>query len=268
MQLKSCMTTLCLILGSTPVYSNDINFTPRASLSFAQYNFAQSERPNALAPNPLNNSDFPEVTFEVTFKMLGIGGTFSKNGYYLDLFAQNSSEEEDTFDFPAASFSETFKGDRSDTSITFGKKILDNRGAIYIGYKAGESSADGNNGQSLTFKEDGLFIGTNYAWRVSDGAISINIAYADLEGKLKEEVTANFGALNVPLDTDATSDAQGVSYGISYSGNISKHLNYSIGIDSQKYTFENIKDSNPNAIVSDKFTEEFLNTKFSIFYSF
>ncbi len=271
MSLQHYITATCLFLTSFSTIAAEVVFTPRASLSFSQYDFAQSERPGALAGSPLPTNDFPEVTFNVSFKLLGVGGTFSKNGYYLDVFTQKSSEEEDSFSFAAANFNETFKGTRSDTSITLGKKILDNFGAIYIGYKTGKSEADGDQGQSLTFKEKGIFIGTNYAIRIGDGALVFNVAYADLEGKLQEKVTNTaFTSLPLPapLDIDATSDAQGVSYGISWSANLSKHLNYSVGIDSQKYTFENIKDSNPSAIVSDTFTEEFLNTKFTIFYSF
>lgn len=268
MKLHYVMASLSFFCLSNNAVAEEIKFTPRASLSISQYNFVQSERPNALAPTNINGNNFPEVKFNVTFKMLGIGGTFSKNGYYVDVFAQQSSKEKDTFNFDAANFSETFKGDRSDTSFTFGKKILDNKGALYIGYKTGKSAADGNQGQSLTFEEKGFFIGTNYAWLLSGGVLSLNVAYASLDGDLKEKVTANFGTLNQPLDTDATSDAQGISYGISYSANLSKHWNYSIGIDTQNYVFNNIKDANPSAIVSDKFTEKFVNTKLNMFYVF
>lgn len=271
MHFYKFIVATCLVITSTSALSAEIAFTPRASLSFSQYDFAQSERPGALTGSGLSTNDFPEVTFNVTFKLIGLGGTFSKEHYYLDIFTQQSSEEEDSFSFPPANFKETFKGTRSDFSITFGKKILENLGAIYIGYKKGESEADGNQGQSLTFKESGIFIGANYAWRVAKGALVFNIAYANLNGDLNEKVTnAGLVALPIsaPLDINATSDAQGVSYGLSYSANLSKNLNYSIGIDSQKYTFGNIKDSNPNAIVSDTFTEKFVSTKFTIFYSF
>jgi len=272
MSILKILTATCVVISSTSALSADLVFTPRASLSYSQYDFAQSERPNALTGSGLSTNDFPEVTFNVTFKLLGLGGTLSKDGYYFDVFTQTSSEEEDSFSFPPANnFKETFKGTRSDFAVTFGKKILKNLGAIYIGYKTGKSEADGDQGQSLTFEEKGVFIGGNYAWRIGSGALVFNIAYADLKGDLNEKVTnAGLVALPIaePLDIDATSDAQGVSYGLSYSANLTKHLNYSFGIDTQKYTFENIKDANPSAIVSDTFTEKFVNTKFTLFYSF
>jgi hypothetical protein len=255
--------------------ANDISFTPRASISVASYKFTQSERPGALAPSGINGDDFPKVQFDVTFKILGIGGTFFKNGYYLDLSLQKSMEEEDTFTMddpalPGGSFSETFKGDRKDTAITFGKKILDNRAGIYVGYKNGESQASGNQGQDLSFKEKGFFIGANYAWPISDkGVISANIAFADLEGDLKEDVTnPAFSTLPVPLDLDATSDAQGLSYGVSWSSRINENLSYSLGLDSKSYTFDNVKDKNPASITSDKFEEDFISTTFSLYFQF
>lgn len=255
---------ICL---SSLTFAADYKFTPRSSLTLSDYNFKQTARNGALPPS-VNGGDFPEVAFEVTFKLLGIGGTFSKDGYYLDLFAQQSADEEDSFDFDALAFSETFKGDRTDTAITFGKKILKNRGSLYIGYKTGQSEADGDQGQHLTFKEKGLFIGGNYAWPIKKlGVIVFNIAFADLDGDLKEDVTnASFAPFN--LDIDATSDAQGLSYGLSWSANLAKNLNYSISINAQKYTFENITDANPAAFVSDEFEEEFINTGITIFYSF
>ncbi len=263
-------------LFSLPAVASEMSFTPRASISFASYDFSQSERPNALAPTTINNNDFPEVKFDVTFKILGVGGTFFKDGYYLDLLFQKSLDEEDSFTLedpllPGGSFSETFEGDREDSSITFGKKVLDNRAGIYLGYKAGKSQASGNQGQDLSFKEKGFFIGSNYSWPVRDkGVLSINVAFADLDGDLKEDVSnpafASPAVLAAPLDIDATSNAKGLSYGISWSARINESLSYSIGIDSKSYTFEDVKDKNPDTITSDEFKEDFLSTTFSLYF--
>ena len=49
--------------------------------------------------------------------------------------------------------------------------------------------------------------------------ISINLEFAELNGDLTENVTnpafASPAVLAVPLDINATSDAQGLSYGVS-----------------------------------------------------
>ena len=261
-----------LLASAQPVYAADGIFIPRANVSFASYNFSQSARPSALAPTGINNNDFPEVKFDVIFKILGVGGTYFKNGYYLDVSMSKSMDAEDDFVFedpglPGGVFKETFTGNRTDYALTVGKKILDNRGGIYMGYKAGKSEATGDQGQSLSFEESGIFIGTNYGWKVGSGNFSVNVAYADLKGDMVEEVTNSmFAALPTPLDTDATSDAKGLSYGVSWSSRLSSGNAYSIGLDIKNYTFENIKDKNPNAIPSDKFEEEFISTTFTLFF--
>jgi len=266
---------LYLLFCSGSLHAEKMQFIPRASVSIAEYDFTQSARPNALAPSGINNNDFPEVTFNVTFKILGIGGTFFKNDYYFDLSYAKSLKEEDSFTLddpaiPGGSFTENFKGDREDYAFTFGKKILERRGGVYIGYKGGTSEAAGDQGTDLKFKEKGFFLGGNYGWPVSDaGVISVNLAYAWLDGDLTERVTNPlFTSLPIPLDTDASSDATGVSYGISWSAGITDKLSYSVGIDAKKYTFEDVKDSNPNAIPSDEFEEEFNSLSFSMYYLF
>lgn len=263
---------------SSSAVADELSFTPRASISIASYEFTQSPRPGALAPTGINNNDFPEVKFDVVFKILGVGGTFFMNGYYLDMALQKSLDEEDSFTLndpalPGGSFNETFKGDREDKAITFGRKILDNRGGIYIGYKLGKSEADGNQGQHLSFEEDGLFIGANYAWFFGhSGVLSINLALADLDGDLKEDVTnPAFNSptvLAVPLDIDASSDAQGLSLGVSWSSRLSEKMSYSIGMDAKSYTFDNVTDINPATITSREFKETFIGATFSIFYQF
>ncbi len=141
---------------------------------------------------------------------------------------------------------------------------------IYIGYKTGKSQATGNQGQSLSFKEKGLFVGANYAWQVADsGLVSVNFAYADLTGDLKEEVTyPDFASLPIPLDIDATSDAQGLSYGVSWSSRLSDSISYSLSLDAKNYTFDNIKDKNPQTITSKQFEEKFVSTTLSLFFQF
>jgi hypothetical protein len=275
---RSGLMLLFFLILSGPLFADELKFIPRASLGVVSYDFTQSARPNALAPTGINNNEFPEVNFAVTFKMLGVGGTFLKNGYYFDVSYQKSLEEEDSFTLedpalPGGVFTETFKGDREDYSVTFGKKLLENRLGLYAGYKAGTSQATGDQGQVLSFEEDGLFIGVNYGWQIGDkGVLSVNLAYADLEGDLKEDVNnpafASPEVLAVPLDTDASSDAQGLSYGLSWSSRLTQKLSYSVALDAKKYTFDKVEDVNPNTIPSDEFEEEFIGVTFSVFYLF
>lgn len=276
--IKSGLLVFAIFVLSGPLSADELKFVPRASLAVVSYDFTQSPRPNALAPTGINNNEFPEVNFEVTFKMFGVGGTILKNGYYFDVSYQKSLNEEDSFTLedsalPGGVFTETFEGDREDYAVTFGKKFLDNSLGLYGGYKSGTSEASGNQGQVLSFKEDGFFVGANYGWRIANkGVLSVNLAYADLDGDLIEDVNnpafASPAVLAVPLDTDASSDAQGLSYGLSWSSRLTEKLSYSLALDAKKYTFDNVKDKNPNAIPSDEFEEEFVGVTASLFYLF
>ena len=276
--IKSGLLVLVILTLSGPLLADELKFMPRGSLAVVSYDFIQSARPNALAPTGISNNDFPEVNFNVTFKMFGVGGTVLKNGYYFDVSYQKSLDEEDSFRLedpalPGGVFAETFKGDREDYALTFGKKLLDNRLGLYGGYKAGTSEASGNQGQELSFKEDGFFIGANYGWPIADkGVLSVNLAYADLDGDLKEDVNnpafASPAVLAVPLDTDASSDAQGLSYGLSWSSRLTQKLSYSLALDARNYTFDKVTDKNPNALPSDEFKEEFIGITASLFYLF
>lgn len=270
----SSVISASLLLISHSAQASEISFTPRASLALTNYKFTQPARTGALAPTGINGNDFPELKFEVTFKVLGVGGTFSNGDYYFDLSAQQSSEEEDTFtlDDPllAEPFVETFKGDRQDFAMTLGTRVLENQGSIFLGYKTGKSEASGNQGQYLKFEEKGLFIGANYGWTLGSGRLSINAALADLDGELTETVTnpqfASPAVLSEPLDINATSDAQGLSYGLSWSSRISKNLSYSLSLDTKKYTFENVKDSNPSA--PKEFEEELTSLMLAVYFQY
>ncbi len=272
--LLACSLALALTAVSTPVAAEGVSFTPRATLAFSSYKFTQTERPGAL-PASINGGVFPEVKFDVVFQILGIGGTFFKDGYYLDLSASQSADEEDSFEFAPMNFTETFKGDRTDTNITFGRKILDNRGTLFLGYKTGKSQAKGDQGQRLVFEEKGFFVGGNYSWPVMQGSVvTLNIAYAKLDGDLTEDVT-NPGFIQItqdnglpPLDINASSDATGLSYSLGFASRLTDTMSYSIAYEIKNYTFDNVKDDDPTVIASDQFEEKFKGLNLALFFQF
>ena len=249
--LLSCMLSQSVIAG-------DFTFIPRTWIGISDYTFKQDARKGAMA----GGGDFPKVEFNVTFKMLGVGFTTAYDDYYFDLSYQDSMDESDTFG------AEKLEGDRRDYSVTAGMRVLENRGNIYFGYKNGRSEANGNLGTDLSFEEDGYFIGASYGWIIANaGILSINAAYADLDGTLKETPGPSYQQ-NPYLGMDADSEATGVSYGISWSGNISKTMGYSISFDANDYEFDNLKDNSTNVALPDKIEETFYTSKVSISYRF
>lgn len=274
-QPTALLFVVATLLSAPAPAIEEIGFTPRISLARSSYQFSQTARTGALAPTGINGNDFPKVKFDVNFLLYGLGGTVFSGSYYLDLLYQTSSEESDKFSLddpalPDGNFTETFSGDRQDLTLTFGKKVLQNRASLFVGYKSGKSEADGNQGQHLTFEEDGFFAGANYGFKTSaTSVLSLNGAFALLDGNLKEKVTnPAFDSLNAPLDINATSAATGLSYGIGWSNRFSKKFSLSLALESRNYTFEKIKDKNPQTISSRRFEESFLNTTVSLFYLF
>ena len=233
---------------------DDISFIPRAWVGVSDYSFKQGARGNS----------FPEVKFDVTFIMAGIGMTTAYDRFYLDLAYQDSTDESDSFN--ENGYYEKLSGDRRDYSATVGMKVLDNRGNIYFGYKNGKSDASGNAGTSLTFEEDGFFVGASYGWVIADaGLLSVNVAYADLDGNLKEVPGPGYPA---GLGMDADSEATGISYGVSWSGRISEKVGYSVSFDANDYEFDDLKDSSATIALPNKIEETFYTAKVSLSYRF
>lgn len=251
----------CAALTPT-VAQAESGFIPRASIAISQYQLTQDARPNS-------GVDFPELDFNVVFNMLGVGGTFYKDKYYMDIFLQHSDNQVDIFDENVGGLRvfEQFKGDRKDGAITFGMKVLDFRGSVYGGYKVGISEAAGDSQTTLRFEESGFFLGGNYSWAIGKGNLTVNIAVAQLDGKLEEKAPLAGAALGVNLDLDADSQATGVSYGVAWSAPISEKLTYSFSVDANSYTFDDVKDDAAND-PPDELEEKFITAKLSFSYHF
>ncbi len=251
-----------LITGiiSQNLLAGEIRFIPRAWAGLLDYSFKQAPRKAALP----DGSDFPEVEFDETLFVAGIGLTSAYERFYLDLSYQDSAEGEDSFS--GASYYEKFKGDRRDFSATAGMRILENRGNVYMGYKNGKTSGNGEAGTQLTFEESGFFIGASYGWLIENkGLLAINAAYAYLDGHLKEVPGPRYPA---GLYMDADSKANGLSYGISWNSKLSEKMGYSIALDANQYNFENLKDSSATKPLPENVKESMYTGKISISYRF
>jgi hypothetical protein len=264
------------VLMPASSFAAESGFIPRASLAVSQYSFTQKERPNVLIANVQTNNqtEFPEVNFDVVFNMLGVGGTFYYDKYYADLFYQHSDYQSDEFVFPNAvqNFVEEFKGNRRDYAFTVGMKILDFRGSIYAGYKVGKSRASGTQQTRLEFIEDGFFVGANYSWPIGNGNLTVNLAIADLDGELKEQAAPALNVVGVNvvqnLDLNAESSATGLSYGVAWSAPMMESgWNYSVSVDANQYTFEDVKD-NGTLNPPKEFEEEFVTARVTFSYNF
>ncbi|RUM93697.1 MAG: hypothetical protein DSZ28_07040, partial [Thiothrix sp.] len=71
------------------------------------------------------------------------------------------------------------------------------------------------------------------------------------------------------IDFNGNGDAEGLSYGTTWSSRLTEHISYSVGLEVKQYSFDNIKDVNPKQVpFTDKIEETFRGITFSTYYSF
>lgn len=127
----------------------------------------------------------------------------------------------------------------SDVSIAY--KVTDEI-SVYSGYlntnfELKSDTVFPNFGGSGTYRQDynelGLYLGMNYRMVFKSGALNFSIAYAYLDSTFEDNMyQAQLPALK--LDGNTT----GLSYGVSWQGDISKKMKYSIGISARQYEFD------------------------------
>ena len=136
------------------------------------------------------------------------------------------------------------------------------RAGLYTGYKVGKINDFQPLGQHLTFEEKGFFIGGSYGWLIADaGLLSLNLAYAKLDGRRRQKTVTGFKDLEFSIDFEGTGDAEGLSYGASWSSLLTDYVSYSIGLNIEEYTFKNITD--PNVSFTDEIEEKLSDIAFS-----
>jgi len=205
------------------------------------------------------------------YKSLDIGGILFKNSHCLDMLYIGSLNEKISFSIedpalPGGSFSSDFNGTRRDYAFTVGKKILNGRAGLYTGYKVGKTGGSQPLGQYLTLEEKGFFVSGNYGWLIADaGVLTLNLAYAKLDGLSSQKTITGFEYLGFSVDFGGTDDVEGLSYGANWSSHLTDHVSYSVGLEVEEYTFKNITD--PNISFTDEIEEKLSSITFSTYYS-
>lgn len=146
--------------------------------------------------------------------------------------------------------------EREDVGITFGYSISDNV-SLFAGFTRGETSgiatdsyesnlatfpADSKfRNSTVSFKEDGPFIGVSYShYLQGSGSFNFSAAYAQLNGEVAIDTfeTALDSGVTT-FSTDAiTGDANGFSYSVTWSDRFSDSVLYNISLKSTKYKFD------------------------------
>jgi hypothetical protein len=234
---------LVIVITSPVVNAEDLVFSPRLTTGYMNYELE--------TPSPLPGI-VPSQQFKFGVALIGAGATLLWNHLYLDVYGQITSNSSDNLNLPILNYNEKFDGDVNDYSLAAGVVVTDNL-SIYMGYKYNKLDASGDKGSESSFKAEGYFLGASYGWIIKDsGVLALNLAIADLDG------STYFKVPNLPINLDTTSDAQGLSYGVSWKSAINEDWGYSIALDGYRYNFKDIIDkrlgAQPGEVKQDIFT--------------
>ena len=231
------LSALLLIILSNNAVAAEWTVMPRASTGYWDYKLTT---PSIT----VGTFSLPSNTFHATAEILSVGATAFTGGFYFDLYYRGSTSAKSTFTAQNIAYSEEYSGDRKDMALTIGYSITDNFSG-YIGYKTGKTSTTGDLNSVSNFDEDGYFIGGTYGQPIANkGIISINAAVADLYGKTYFDASA----ISPLIHFDTVCRAQGLSYGITWRGNITEKMSYSVSADYQSYDFKNTVDKTYGAL--------------------
>jgi hypothetical protein len=256
--LYRSIITLAIVSVSPFAIAEDLAFTPRLTTGYMNYKL---EIPSAIP------AIFPPQKVKEEVPIIGAGATLSWNRLYLDAYGQISANASDDLILPILNYNKEFDGDVKDYSLTAGVAITDNL-SIYVGYKYNKLDSTGNRGSVSSFQADGYFLGASYGWVIQDsGVLALNLAFADLDGTIRFQVPELLiGGL--PIDVDETSNAQGLSYGVSWKSNINKNWGYSIAFDANQYNFKDIVDKRSGAVPGEEINQDIFTVRVSVSYLF
>ena len=170
------------------------------------------------------------------FTMLSLSGGMVVENFYVTANLENSL-------FDAKLDGVVYGGDsdslsRADRNITFGY-YLRNTLSVFAGYLTGKtednySSPLGNNETgTISFSENGPFVGANYLVLFTKGALSLNFAYAFLDGEYKNSYKNDATA----GERKYTGDTTGISLGAKYVGQWTDNVNYYAGAKINLFDF-------------------------------
>jgi len=221
--------------------------------SVEQYAIAAEDSWNIIPNAAINfkTSDFniSQTAFDPKYTTLNLTLTSTYNKFFISGNFDQSIKDESKF-FIDGSQSFIFNATRVDSGLTFGYNIWKSL-SVYGGYIYGKTDitlfsqeailpmttnpvpnpSEANT--SVSFEEEGLFLGTSYGIEFTKGSINLGIGYADLDGEI--QFLALNGSNIVPGDTT------GFSYAINWTAPLSGTLNYNIGIKIKQFKFKDTR---------------------------
>jgi hypothetical protein len=252
LKTKYCLGTALVCFIASDLALAEVSLIPRVSTGIIDYSLTTPAVPLE------GGVVFPEYRADRTLYLIGVGGTVVEDKFYMDIYAQTTSKDDNTLNASTLGYQEIFDGKRDDYSVSFGYAVTDDA-SLYAGYKSGKSSTKGKKGSTSDFKEDGFFIGGTYGWLIQDlGILSLNLAVARLDGNIKFE--------NDLLPINGTAETVGITYGVAWKANVNESLGYGASLSYYNYVFDGLKDKRLGN-VSGEIEEKMLTLKISLSYA-
>jgi hypothetical protein len=138
----------------------------------------------------------------------------------------------------------TFSLSRTDLTATFGYRATDSL-SVFVGWLDGAIHAikndqvDNGSGtlvdqiKNIDYARNGPFVGAAYSMRAGkQGSFNVSVAYASMSGSLRE---AAYSTAPEPPPSNTPVDAQGLSYGITWTGPLTDSISDRIGVNQTDY---------------------------------
>lgn len=219
------ISAMAMLFTAGNALAADFSFTPRAGIGMMNYDFEWK------------NTSNQSVLYEVSDTLIlgTVGATASAGIVYVDAYMQKTNEGDNDVNWPVGSMN--YKYDITDLSMTLGVNVWKNL-SVYAGWKDHETSFDGSGDLSAqdTFESDGFFGGLAFGLVFDPGVLSVNLAYADLNGDYQTGQTIPGWGQRSWRAQDVS--ANGFTVGAGWRGFIGELLSYSLQADWYKYTFD------------------------------
>jgi hypothetical protein len=123
--------------------------------------------------------------------------------------------------------------ERTDQDFTLGY-FLGGGVSVFAGYKHGVFEAfvtgdQASDAMRARFIDNGAFAGVGYSFPVGKGAMSLSLAYADMDGEIEIKSTTS---------EITTGDTTGYSFSLNWNTPITETTNFVFGLNSTRYDFD------------------------------
>ena len=228
------VTLLCASASALTQSDNEFIIQPYAEIGLSDFSLNFSGTISFLGITDQVSNDF---YFRTT--MIKAGLAVSWGDIYANAHYRTTSEDSDVLVLPDSSVIK-WSSDRDESGVAVGYK-LSPEVAVFVGYRTSETNASGQPTSTLSFKDDGFFLGGSYALNLTEsGSLTFSFAHAWLDSDFDESLPV-FG---LPLQLQASGDGSGAKFGVRWRDFFNSHWGYTLAAERFDFEFDVKGDNN------------------------